>query len=354
MARLRTLLLTLAIATALSAGYVSAGPAPRQEPRLRYGETQQGYLISATSAQPWQFTGRAGDLVLIDMRPGDASGLDTMLTLLDPAGATLASDDDGGEGTNARIGPLLLPADGEYTVLADRYKGAGTYVLSLRDLNTAPELAPGKPLAGTVHAGHPHDHFLIGALARQQETLLRLSVRDDDPAGDPLLTVYGQDGPLASTESAAVTGALDPIVIEGESPYVVIVSWNGKTPGGHYELLLERSQITLMAPGQPAAGLLTGDEGSQRHYFYAEAGSVVTLTLISEAAIAPALSVSTLDGATILFTSEGAGTRSLSVTLAIPATGVYLAEVRDGAQPGETGTYSLVLAQPGEEPASEG
>ena len=350
MARPRTLLLTLATVATLSTGPISAGLAPRQEARLRYGETQQGYLTSATSAQPWQFTGRAGDLVLIDMRPADASDLDTLLTLLDPAGGTLASDDDSGEGTNARIGPLLLRADGEYTVLADRYDGAGPYLLSLRDLNTAPELAPGKPVTGAVSAGHPNDHFLIGVLARQGETMLRLSVRDDDPAGDPFLTVYGPDGPLASTESAATTDALDPIVIEGDSPYVVIVSWNGKTPGGAYELVLDRSQVTLMAAGQPVAGLLTGDESGQRHYFYAEAGSTVTLTLTTEAAIAPALSVIMLDGATALFSSEGAGTRSLSVTLAIPTTGVYLVEVRNGAQSGQTGAYTLTLEQSGEQP----
>jgi len=350
MARLRTLLLTLATIAIISTDLVSAGPAPRQEPRLRYGETQQGYLTSATSAQAWPFTGRAGDLVLIDMRPGDASDLDTMLTLLDPAGSTVASDDDSGEGTNARIGPLLLRADGEYTVLADRYDGAGPYLLSLRDLNTAPELAPGKPVAGAVSAEHPNDHFLIGGLARQQETMLRLSVRDDDPAGDPFLTVYGPDGPLASTESAAATGALDPIVIEGNNPYVVIVSWNGKTPGGSYELLLDRSQVMLMTPGQPAAGLLTADDSGQRHYFYAEEDSAATLTLTTEDAIAPALNVATLDGATTLFTSEGAGTRSLRVTLAIPTTGVYLVEVRDGARSGETGTYTLTLAQPGDQP----
>lgn len=350
MARLCTLLLTLATAAALSAGYVSAGPVPRQDQRLRYGETQQGYLTSAALAQAWQFTGRAGDLVLIDMRPGEGSDLDTMLTLLDPAGGTLASDDDSGEGTNARIGPLLLRASGEYTVLADRYKGGGSYLLSLRDLNTAPELAPGKPVTGTVRADHPNDHFLIGGLARQQETMLRLSIRDDDPTGDPFLTVYGPDGPLASTESAAETAALDPIVIEGDSPYVVIVSWNGKTPGGSYELLLDRSQVTLMTPGQPAAGLLTADEGGQRHYFYAEADSTATLTLTTEDAITPALSVATLDGTTALFTSEGAATRSLSVTLAVPTTGVYLVQVRDSAGLGETGAYTLTLEQPGEQP----
>ena len=183
--------------------------------------------------------------------------------------------------------------------------------------------------------------------------MLRLSIRDDDPTGDPFLTVYGPDGPLASTESAAETAALDPIVIEGDSPYVVIVSWNGKTPGGSYELLLDRSQVTLMTPGQPAAGLLTADEGGQRHYFYAEADSTATLTLTTEDAIAPALSVATLDGTTALFTSEGAATRSLSVTLAVPTTGVYLVQVRDSAGLGETGAYTLTLEQPGEHPSAK-
>ncbi len=354
MTRLLTLLGVLLTAALISVVPASAEPAPRQGQRLRYGETQQGYLSSSSAAQAWQFTGRAGDLALLDMRPADASGLDTMLTLLDPASGTLASDDDSGEGTNARIGPLLLRADGEYTVLADRYTGAGSYLLSLRDLNTAPELAPGKPVVGAVSAAHPSEYFLIGALARQHQTMLRLSVRDDDPAGGPFLTAYGPDGPLASTESAAGASTLDPIVLEGSGPYVIIVSWNGETPGGAYELLLERSQIALMAPGEPVAGLLTAPDSAQRHYFYAEADSAVTLTLTAKETFAPALSVSSLDGATALFTNEGAGTRSLSVTLAIPTTGVYQVEVRDGAQSGETGAYTLLLEQPEQPPPNAG
>jgi hypothetical protein len=345
MARLLILPGVLLATALISLAPAEAGPAARQSQRLRYGETQQGYLSSSGAAQTWHFTGRAGDLVLVDMRPGDASGLDTLLTLLDPAGGTIASDDDSGEGTNARIGPLLLRADGEYTVLADRYDGAGSYLLSLRDLNTAPELAPGKPVVGAVGAGHPSEYFLVGALARQQESMLRLTVRDDDPAGDPFLTVYGPDGPLVSTESGAEAGSLDPIVLEGSGPYVIIVTWNGETPGGAYELLLELSPIALLAPGEAVSGLLTAQDSAQRHYFYAGAGSAATLTLTAGEAIAPALTVATLDGANTLFAGDGVGTRALRVTLAIGIGGVYVVEVRDGAQSGESGAYTLTLEQ---------
>ena len=354
MTHLLTLLGVLLTAALISAVPAGGEPAPRQGQRLRYGETQQGYLSSSGAAQAWQFTGRAGDLVLIDMRPADASGLDTMLTLLDPAGGTLASDDDSGEGTNARIGPLLLRADGNYTVLADRYTGAGSYLLSLRDLNTAPELAPGKPVVGAVSAAHPSEYFLIGALARQHDTMLRLSVRDDDPAGDPFLTVHGPDGPLASTESGASASTLDPLVLERSSPYVVIVSWNGETPGGRYQLLLERSQITLMVPGEPLTGTLSAQDAIRRHYFYGGVDSAATLTLTAVEAIAPALTVASLDGATTLFTGEGVGTRSLQVTVAISTAGVYVVEIRAGARSGEARAYTLTLEQPGAEPLSGG
>jgi hypothetical protein len=76
----------------------------------------------------------AGKTYVIDMISPDQKALDPYLTLLDPAGKTLAEDDDGGDGLNARI-TFRAPAAGIYRIVCTSFErsGAGPYVLMVRE-----------------------------------------------------------------------------------------------------------------------------------------------------------------------------------------------------------------------------
>ncbi|MEB3210138.1 MAG: trypsin-like peptidase domain-containing protein [Leptolyngbyaceae bacterium] len=65
----------------------------------------------------YTFNVQQGQNITIDMM---SSELDAYLILLDPNGQDIAQDDDGGNGTNARL-VVTAPVSGEYTVLANSY-----------------------------------------------------------------------------------------------------------------------------------------------------------------------------------------------------------------------------------------
>lgn len=80
----------------------------------------------------YSFTGTAGQLVSIQLT---SNAFDTYLYLKNPAGALIASNDDGGGGSNSRIpatsGNFTLPASGTFVIEATSYstQRTGAYVL---------------------------------------------------------------------------------------------------------------------------------------------------------------------------------------------------------------------------------
>ncbi len=96
--------------------------------RIRYDESRTGYL-NAGERHEWLFTGSAGDEVTIDL----TGGFDTYLELYAPDGDEIARDDDGGDGTAARIDGVRLPYAGRYTVVARGFSSSasGSYTLAL-------------------------------------------------------------------------------------------------------------------------------------------------------------------------------------------------------------------------------
>ncbi|HVO68947.1 MAG TPA: pre-peptidase C-terminal domain-containing protein [Aggregatilineaceae bacterium] len=315
----------------------------QQSSRIHYDETVRGQLTDTSTGQDWTFTGHSGDLVLIDMQASGSSTLDPYLTLQDSDGNSLVSDDDGGEGVNARIGPYPLPADGEYTINATSYTGTGEYALELKNLNTIPTLVPGKPLVGVVSMAHPSDYFLLATAQADSDTLVRLHISADDPNASPYLSVYGPSGFIISTETQTDLSTIDPIVLLPSESYAVAVTWNPSGTGGAYELVLDKSSTDLLQEGVVQSGSLTYDTYSQRHYFRGEEGEVVRITVTGEGEIAPAIQVATLDFGSYLFTNEGETTYEVTATITIPTTGVYVVDIHDGSYAGGSGTYTIRL-----------
>jgi hypothetical protein len=321
-----------------AASVTAAAPA-RQTARIQYNETVQGEISESASEDEWEFHGHTGELVLIDMR-ADGSDLDTYLTLLNPFGNPLITDDDSGEGLNSRIGPYRLPNDGIYTILAGRFGGSGRYVLELKNLSTIPMIVPGKPLVGVVDSAHPTDYFLLAT--GEVGTLWRLTVQDDQSGSDPYLALYGASGLLLSTEFQG-GGSIDPVVSLPGETYVAVVSWNPYSPGGPYQLELEASDAELLDSGIPQSGTLDYNVINRQHYFRGEEGQAVRLSVEVAGDVVLALEVTTLDGNHVLFSNSGESVRAITVTLDIPQTAVYTVEVWDGSFMGENGSYTVSL-----------
>lgn len=106
------------------------------------GRTTRGMLFANDTADPiGQRPARivpvnlvANRAVQIDLSSND---FDAYLRLLDSADKVVASDDDGGEGLNARI-VFTPPRSGTYRIIATTYSGGvGAYVLAVKDLGPA-------------------------------------------------------------------------------------------------------------------------------------------------------------------------------------------------------------------------
>jgi hypothetical protein len=113
-------------------------PDPGQVGRIEIGQNVQGRLETGdqqmndgTWADVWQFQGRAGQSVTIELRSDE---FDTYLQLLDAQGNRLAEDDDSLGDLNSRI-TFRLPATGSFQIVVNNFseeRRSGVYTLSLR------------------------------------------------------------------------------------------------------------------------------------------------------------------------------------------------------------------------------
>lgn len=342
----RFTLLASGLLLVLGPSLASAAPPTQQTSFIRYGETKQSRLNIGGSEQTWQFSGHPNDLVLVDMRAIDSGTLDTYLTLADTQGHLLAEDDDNGYGTNSRIGPLRVSQSGDYSITASAYSGGGEYTLQLINLNTAPALKTGKPLVGSVNSDTPANHFLLTTDA-ESETLFRLRVTDDERYANPIVSLYSLTGLLATSEGME-DSLIDPLLIAPNTPYAVIVDWDSTSRGGPYELWLDASTTVLLEDGIEQTGELTYTQYAQQHYFQAETGETLRLTLrVTEGNIVPMLDIYTSDYSLYLFSAIGETMREVSVVIHMPSSGIFVVEISDDILEGESGSYSVVLSREG-------
>jgi hypothetical protein len=104
-----------------------------REDQTLLGRLEQGDVVVGDSTFADEFTFRAprDGQVVVDLRSGD---FDAYLLVKDQSGATLATDDDGGDGTNSRV-TIPVRRGQTYRIFANSYgedRAAGLYRLSLR------------------------------------------------------------------------------------------------------------------------------------------------------------------------------------------------------------------------------
>jgi hypothetical protein len=107
--------------------------------RIRYGTSITGTVDDVTPNIQYAFWGEAGDTIRVTMDQSTGA-LDPRVGILNANETLLFSDDDGGNGQNARIDRFRLPETGVYYVQASRYDGAdnpntsGSFVLVLAQI----------------------------------------------------------------------------------------------------------------------------------------------------------------------------------------------------------------------------
>lgn len=141
---------------------------------LSLGQSVSGALEATDPLLPdsshfdtWIYPGRRGDSIQISL---ESSDFDAFLLLFRQAGdrpEQIAENDDGGGGRNARI-TAVLPADGEYAVLANSYRRGqkGAYTLRMEGRSSAPSSTQTPATAGDWAAryrggGDPSERYAL-------------------------------------------------------------------------------------------------------------------------------------------------------------------------------------------------
>lgn len=288
-------------------------------PELAVGSTVEGDLpgqgpefAGRGPFVAYRFTGAAGIRYQADLRSSDFDGY---LTLARPVGGiteTVREDDDGGEGTDARLA-FTLDASGEYILIAQSWSttgGGGSFSLELQERS----LPPARPAQEIARGESVSDHlseetgvfitdsdeelaFHLWTLDARGGEQLRISMESDD------FDAYLEFGPLSGGEIQVTdsnddggegTNAILVVTVSHDGRFGIRVRGLSTGAEGNYTLLVEEFEPreavrTPLAPGEVSAELTLEDPRTERGspfqewVFQAEAGVEAVVRMRSEA-----------------------------------------------------------------------
>ncbi len=254
-------------------------------PPLYLGEPVSGEITSAAPEVPYTFEGRAGDSITIAMT-ASGQGLDSYLRLRYPDG-TEVSDDDSGGNLNSLLGPVRLPVDGTYTVIATRFGGlegnsTGPYTLVVNAAQVKP-LELNETLTFDLNAEQPVMFFSYPGGSGQTFSLVAQGF-----GGDADFNINVRDanngyvnGTWGNADGQAI---IDPLVLGHAGDYMFVVTRQARDPSQASTAsvrigLTLRAIVTMpLAIGETVSGALDDGTPSVHYSFEAQAGDMLRLS----------------------------------------------------------------------------
>lgn len=262
---MKRLFLSAAVAALAIAPFATA----QQAPSLSLGGSASGAIAMSDPAQDdniryddYSITLAANQAIVVTM---DSTAFDSVLEIGRGRGAqfeSLATDDDGGGASNARLRYRAEQA-GVYTVRARAFEAAstGAYTLSVRERRITPETAPtpvavGQSLKGAVADGGPRteaEDRLYARYVLNAKKGQRLMFDLTSEAFDPVVEIGKGDGAAFEAIASDDDGGGAPNArllteIPDDGSYIIrTLAFDGAT-GGDFELKVSE----LPPPGKPA------------------------------------------------------------------------------------------------------
>lgn len=318
---------------------------------LTGGEPVEGSL-ERERLSVWTFNGQTGRYATITLRPIDRN-VDPTLRLVDPAGKTVATVDNGYAGDAEVLTDILLTADGTYLVEASEFfNEAGRYELSLM-LSDEPEFGGGglidygRELTSELSENAEHSWSFEGT-AGQDITVILTSLNEQL---DLILELQGPDGRTLATIDEGFAG--DTEILNGfELPVIGEYTIRVRGFAGHgglYTLSLDEGKEATgsfydagnLAYGDSKRELLREEE-AHAWFFNGSAGDNVMLEVTPLEEIMD-LDVWLLDPGLheLVMKDETLSGEAETVEQILPADGQYLILVREFF--GESGEYEIEL-----------
>ncbi len=348
---------------------LQAGPT-----ELVYGETVDGQLGTDTPSAFYVFQAQTGDIVTITMISPDAT-LDPFLVLNDEAGTPLATDDNSGGGSAARL-TFVIPETGRYEIQATNAGGdpAGDGANFSLNLTAAVDVAPSSgegtipanPPLATLQSGDGHLLKLTpGTSLRNtldRESTLRLYwfqgevgyqidlQPDATSAFQPVYVLY--DSGFTELARAEPGEPLRSLLPQTGLYFLTVSLPDAGSPGGDYSFLLNETSPTQnpgyidIAYGESLRGTIDTTTPAVTYRFRGVAGTTVTIQMDNTGGDLDSY-LYLLDGSNQLLyeDNDSGGQGNAKILYTLPADGVYLiTATRMGQGQGTTtGSYTLQL-----------
>ena len=306
---------------------VAVRPAPVEALDI---DTVASSELGDADAAFWTFDGPAGQVVRITAA---SDSFDTVVRFLSPDGRELATDDDGGPGSNSFL-ETVLPAAGRYLVRVSAYDGGtGPYEVAVRpapvealDIDTVASSELGDADAAFWTFDGPAGQVVrITAASDSFGTVVRLL----SPDGRELAT--DDDGGPGSNSFLET-------VLPAAGRYLVRVSaYDGGT--GPYEVAVRPAPVEALDIDTVASSEL-GDADAAFWTFDGPAGQVVRITAASDS-FGTVVRFLSPDGRELATDDDGGPGSNSFLETVLPAAGRYL--VRVSAYDGGTGPYEVVV-----------
>lgn len=331
---------------------------------LRFGDTVANSINDSQPEVYYSFRARRGDLVSLAMRR-DAGTLDPLVRIVDANRRILIEIDDTDSSADARIERWLVPEDAQYLIVATRYNGSGTFLLSL---NRVPESALGNSPESAIRLfdARPDEREITAERAQiwylfeaRADDLITLSLNRTGGNLDPFLVLLDSN----LTELAAVDDIVDgqqrDSLISGyripsDGLYFAIATRFERQAGttiGRYRLSLTREgnafdtvdpKIERITYNASVGGVLNAAITERRYAFYGNGGDTITAVVNRvDGDLAPTLRLIDEMGGTIL-EGNAAAANAVIPRITLPQSGLYTLVI--GRTSG-AGGYVLALAQ---------
>jgi len=307
---------------------------------IALGDTASENIANRTM---WTFEGERGQIVSIAMDTTDP-GLDPYLTLLRSDGAELTSDDDSGEGPNARIQGFILPRAGSYVIQAGRTGTSAAYTLSL--IEEVPEpIALGETVSENIAVR------TIWTFEGERGQIVSIAMDTTDPGLDPYLTLLRSDGAkLVSDEDSGedLNARIQGFILPRAGSYIIQAGRPGAS--ADYTLSLIEEVLEPIALGETVSENIAD---RTIWTFEGERGQVVSIGMdTTDPGLNPYLTLLRSDGAELTSDDDsGEGPNARIQGFILPQAGSYIIEA---GRPGASADYTLSLIEEVPEPIELG
>ncbi|MFO7538570.1 MAG: hypothetical protein R6X32_10990 [Chloroflexota bacterium] len=232
---------------------------------LAYGQMARGRLETAAALDLWRFSGRAGDLFDVTVRPLP-DDLDVLVDVIDPTGLSILPNGAVDEYYDTEyVRGAVLPHDGEYLVLVQGFAGStGPYEVELGLSHDGP-YSHSRFAAHTLPAGSSRDYPFTAAAG----DLLTIFVNPDFDF-DVVVRIFaaGESSHLLEVDERFGLEMFTWTAPEAGDYFVQVAGYDADLPGGYelvtigdrtvqFRLLPEDWLIVDLAVGETAVYPLT-------------------------------------------------------------------------------------------------